>query len=129
MVYIIDSHALIWFLEGSNRLSETAKAVLVDSDARLIIPSIVLAEIAYLYNRKRIKANVSQVLADVASADNCTIYPLDERVAERIPAGLELHDGIVVATAIVYRDVLGEEIVVITKDKLIAESGLVKVLW
>jgi len=103
--------------------------VLVDSDARLIIPSIVLAEIAYLYNRKRIKANVSQVLADVASADNCTIYPLDERVAERIPAGLELHDGIVVATAIVYRDVLGEEIVVITKDKLIAESGLVKVLW
>ncbi|MBM4425432.1 MAG: type II toxin-antitoxin system VapC family toxin [Chloroflexi bacterium] len=129
MVYIVDSHALVWFLEGNDRLGETAKAMLADPDARLVIPSIVLAEIAYLYNRKRIKANVRQVLADVASADNCTVYPLDERVAERIPDGLELHDAIVVATAIVYRDVLGEDVAVITKDASIANSGLVAVLW
>ncbi len=129
MVHIVDSHALIWFLEGDERLGANAKAILTDPDARLVLPTIVLAEIAYLYGRKRIKTNVGKILADVASADNCIVYPLDERVVERLPEGLELHDAIVVATAIVYRDVLGEQVVIVTKDRSITGSGLAPLIW
>ncbi|MEK7276226.1 MAG: PIN domain-containing protein [Chloroflexota bacterium] len=129
MVHVIDSHALIWFLEGDQRLSANAKAILTDPDARLILPTIVLAEIAYLYGRKRIKTNVGKILADVASADNCIVYPLDERVVEHLPEGLELHDAIIVATAIVYRDVLGEQVAIVTKDLSITSSDLAPVIW
>lgn len=129
MIYVVDSHALIWLLEGNDRLSTRAKSILVDPISRIVIPTMVLAEIGYLYAHKRVKTNVKNVLTGLASADNCTIYPLDERVVEYIPAILELHDGIIVATAIVYRDVLGEEVVVITNDKSIIESGLVPTVW
>lgn len=129
MVYIVDSHALVWFLEGNQRLSDRAKEVLSDQSAQLVIPSIALAEITYLYARKRIRTNIQQVLSDVASADNCTIYPLDEQVVQRIPENLELHDGIVVATALTYRELLDNDVVVITKDRTITESGLIPVLW
>jgi PIN domain nuclease of toxin-antitoxin system len=129
MVYIVDSHALVWFLEGNQRLSDRAKEVLGDQSAQLVIPSIALAEIAYLYAHKRIRTNIQQVLSDVASADNCTIYPLDEQVVQRIPESLELHDGIVVATALTYRELLDNDVVVITKDRTITESGLIPVLW
>jgi len=129
MIYIVDSHALIWLLEGNERLSTRAKSILIDPASRIVIPTIALAEIAYLYAHQRVKTNVKDVLTSLASADNCTLYPLDERVVEHIPATLELHDAIIVATAIVYRDVLGEEIAVITKDKLIAESGLTPTVW
>jgi len=33
MVYIVDTHALVWFLEGNKRLSETARALLSDATA------------------------------------------------------------------------------------------------
>jgi len=129
MVYIVDSHALIWLLEGNERLSDRAKSILIDPSLQIVNPTIALAEIAYLYAHKRVKVNVKDVLNGVASASNCTVYPLDERVADSIPGDLELHDAIVVATALVYRDVLGEEVAIITKDKSITESGLAPVVW
>jgi PIN domain nuclease of toxin-antitoxin system len=44
MKYIIDTHALIWFLEGNSRLGATAKEILSDSSSELILPAIALAE-------------------------------------------------------------------------------------
>lgn len=129
MVYVVDTHALIWFLEGSKRLSAAAKAALTDPSAQLVIPTLVLAETAYLYARKRIGVDVGRILSEVASADNCTVYPLDEEVATLVSGDLDIHDAIIVATALVYRKMLGESAAVITKDKMIAQSGLVAVVW
>lgn len=42
---------------------------------------------------------------------------------------LDIHDAIVVATALVYRDVLRQQVTVITKDEAIRQSRLVEVLW
>jgi PIN domain nuclease of toxin-antitoxin system len=53
MVHIIDTHALVWFLEGNRRLSAAARNVLSDVSAQLVLPTLVLAEAAYLYARKR----------------------------------------------------------------------------
>lgn len=48
MVHIIDTHALVWFLEGNEKLGRKALKVLKNSREKLVIPSIVLAEVKYL---------------------------------------------------------------------------------
>lgn len=129
MVYIIDTHALVWFLESNTKLSEMAKAILADPEAQLVIPSIVLAETAHLYARKRISVDAQKILKKIASADNCTVYPLDEQVALTVSGSLDIHDAIIVATAMIYRDTLKEDVAIVTNDQRITTSGLVKTVW
>lgn len=129
MTYIVDTHSLVWFLEGDPRLSAPARTGLADPSVQLVVPTIVLAEIAFLYAKHRVTVDVPSVLAHVASATNCIVYPLDELVVERLPTTLDIHDAIIVATGIVYRDVLGEAVAVITKDTDITASGLLTVIW
>lgn len=129
MTYILDTHPLVWFLEASPRLSAVARAAISDPASQLVIPSIVLVEISYLYARKRIVTDVGAVRRRILTATNCVAYPLDEQVVEHIPTNLDIHDAIVVATALVYRDVLRQQVTVITKDEAIRQSRLVEVLW
>jgi|SRR5262245_55306046 len=129
MTYVVDTHALVWFLESSPRLSMTAQNALSDTAAQVVFPTIVLAEITFLYARHRIAIGLPHVLAHIASAANCPVYPLDGTVVERLPTSLNIHDAIIVATALVFRDVLSERTAVVTKDADITASGLLDVLW
>ena len=129
MTYVMDTHALVWFLEGSLRLGTAARNALSDTAAPVVVPTIVLAEITFLYARHRIAIDLPHVLAHIASAANCLVYPLDGAVVERLPTTLNIHDAIIVATALVFRDVLSERTAVVTKDADITASGLVDVLW
>src|SRR6266498_3780989 len=52
--YVLDTHTLVWYLEGSPRLSTRAKAIVDDSSNQLVVPLIVLAEAAFLVERGRI---------------------------------------------------------------------------
>lgn len=129
MIYVVDTHALLWFLEGNKRLSVTAQKTLLDPAHQLVLPTLVLAEAKYLFARKRTPVAPQRILSEIASAENCTVYPLDEHVALRVSGELEIHDAIIVATALVYRDMLNERVGVITRDEEIARSGLVEVIW
>jgi PIN domain nuclease of toxin-antitoxin system len=51
MKYVVDTHALIWFLEGNPHPSITAKTVLVDPVSELILPAIALAEAVWIVDR------------------------------------------------------------------------------
>ncbi|MGB3640605.1 MAG: hypothetical protein WBA39_23975 [Rivularia sp. (in: cyanobacteria)] len=46
MKYVIDTHALIWFIEGNLRLGGNAKTVLSDSSSKLILPVTAFAFIS-----------------------------------------------------------------------------------
>jgi PIN domain nuclease of toxin-antitoxin system len=129
MTYVVDTHALVWFLEGDTRLSKAAYNAFSDINAQLVIPTMVLVEITFLYAKHRITINLAEVLAYIASAENCVIYPLDETVVDYIPTSLDIHDAIIVATAIIFRDVLKENTAIITKDGKIRTSGLVDEIW
>jgi hypothetical protein len=50
-------------------------------------------------------------------------------IVDRLPTTLNIHDAIIVATALIYRDVLGESVALITRDAEIIASGLVPVHW
>ena len=127
--YILDTHPLVWFVEGNKRLSEKAKLILLDNTSQLVIPTIVLVEIKFLYSRKRIKVDIDGITRGILEADNCTVYPLDEEVVEKIPLNLDIHDAIICATALVYRDVLGYETKLISRDEEIMRSGIVETIW
>jgi PIN domain nuclease of toxin-antitoxin system len=129
MTYVLDTHPIVWFLEGSGRLGAQAGTVLRDPSQKFILPTIVLVEITYLYSKGRIAIDLAVVQQRLVAAGNCVLYPLDEQVAMRIPTGLNIHDAIIVATALVYRDVLHEPVAVITKNGEITRAGLINTVW
>jgi hypothetical protein len=45
-----------------------------------------------------------------------------------LPTTLNIHDAIIVGTALVHRDLLGEQVALITRDPEITASGLVPVV-
>ena len=51
-LFVIDTHALLWHLDGNPRLGEQAKQILDDPDARFLLPAIALAEALFVLERK-----------------------------------------------------------------------------
>lgn len=129
MAYVLDTHAAVWFLQRDTRLGANARDAMRDPSGQLVIPSIVLAEVAFLHGRRRISLSVEQVLGYVQSVRNCIVHPLDEYVARHLPPALNIHDAIIVATALVCRESIGEPMAVITKDREIVGSGIVDTVW
>jgi len=129
MVYVLDTHPIVWFLEGSPRLSTAARAAMSDATAELIVPSIVLVEIEFLYAKKRARVSVATVRRDLVVATNCRVYPLDEQVVSLVPISLNIHDAIIAATALVYQDILKQSVAIVSKDAEIARWGQVPTVW
>ena len=84
MKYILDTHALIWFLEGNSRLGVTAKEILADSSSELILPAIALAESVWIVSRGKTSIPSVDALLKVVKQDKrISIYPLDSEVIEK----------------------------------------------
>jgi PIN domain nuclease of toxin-antitoxin system len=66
MIHVAGTHALAWFLEGSDRLSAVARRAMQSPDADIVVPSIVQAEIVFLYGRRRIGIDLTTVLDHVS---------------------------------------------------------------
>lgn len=128
MTYVTDTHPLVWFLDKDPRLSTGAKAGFLDPAASVVIPTIVLAEISYLHARGRLRVDLARVLSQ-AAVSSWAVHPVGQTVVEHMPTTLDIHDGIIVATAIVRRDIMGEHTALITKDAQITASGLLQVVW
>ena len=66
--YIVDTHALIWFLEGNSKLSSAALNVLSDPSSELILSTIALAEVIDIVTKGRTSLpDVASLLNDVLS--------------------------------------------------------------
>lgn len=59
----------------------------------------------------------------------CTIQPLDIDVVSLLPSTLEIHDAIIVATGLFFKEMLSDDVVVVTKDEEMIKSGIVKTIW
>ena len=126
-IYIIDTHPLVWYFEDSPRLSTAAKRAFVEIEQGSslgVVPTIVLAEIMHLADRKRIPLSIGDTIARV-QASSFGIVSLDHMVILlMVPLKtLELHDRVIVATAKSF------EASLITKDEHIRESGTVPCVW
>jgi len=88
-----------------------------------------MLETRYLYNRRRITISFEEALRHVEAAANALLHPLDISVVTFAPDELEIHDAIIVGTALYLSDELKEPVPLITCDKTISDSGLVPVIW
>ena len=130
--YVLDTHALVWYLEGNPRLGQEAKTVLDNPHCELLLPIIALAEAVFIVERGRTNiTDVSSLLEVVVADPRMEIYPLNWQVFQQtltvtaIPA---MHNRQIVATAIHLR-MLNHNVSILTKDRTIVAAGLVPVVW
>ena len=132
MRYVVDTHALIWFLEDNPRLGSNAKTILTHATSQLILPAIALAEAVWIVERGKTSIpSVADLLSAIDADPRVIIYPLDQAVIEQtilFSAIHEMHDRQIVATAIVLQS-QGEIITLLTCDQNIKASGLVSIAW
>lgn len=128
MEITLDTHAFIWYLDKSlnNKLSPKAlKAIKEAEDSYTVyLPIIVLMEVLYLIEKGRVNLSFHKLLLNLEESVNYEIVPFDTRllkIAETIK-GLEVHDRLILATAILTGSPL------ITNDKEIHAKGI-KVVW
>jgi PIN domain nuclease of toxin-antitoxin system len=126
---VTDTHPWVWFLTKNARLSIKAKDALADPSNLIIIPSIVLMEIKYLYLHKRVTLSFEETLQKIESCDNILVLPLDISVVSVSPTTLDIHDAIIVGTALQISEEFSLPTALITMDRMITESRLVPVIW
>jgi PIN domain nuclease of toxin-antitoxin system len=129
VIIVTDTHPWVWFLTGNPHLSTKAKSSLSASSNLIVVPSIVMLEIKYLYDRKRISISFDEVVEKAETSENVVIHPLDIFVATFAPVKLEIHDAIIVGTAINLSQQHDEPVSLVTRDETITKSGLVPIIW
>ncbi len=94
---IVDTHALIWFLEGNPRLGKKARAVLDSPNASLIVPVIVLGELYYYLRKNKRPGDYAQIFTALSRDQRIAFRSIDADLIPLIPDSLELHDGLIAA--------------------------------
>lgn len=129
MLYVVDAHALIWHLTDDAKLGANARIAMTRIDAgkdKGIVPTIVLAEILYASERGRIALTLDDVLKELRRRKHYRAESFSQTIlvaAQKIKTIPELHDRLIVATAIRHKAS------VITRDVDITDSGVVKTVW
>lgn len=107
---VLDTHALIWWVDGNPHLSANAKSIidteLAHEDGLVVVSSISAWEIALLVAKERLALALStdEWLATVQDIDGVRFVPVDNRVAvqsTRLPGAFHADpaDRMIVALA------------------------------
>jgi PIN domain nuclease of toxin-antitoxin system len=129
MRYVTDTHSLLWYLGGSDKLSDTAKTVLdsaVSGENEVLVPAIVIAEFIRIYEKHGQVIDIPHILASLQERSAFQITPLELEIVLGIQALKilnDLHDRLIVSETIVRHASL------ITCDQDITASGLAPVVW
>lgn len=128
-LYVIDTHALIWYLTNDRKLGKHASAVFAaaeNGDTQLIVSAIVIAEMYYANVKHRWFANFTETFRALKSkpyfyfvdfsADHSLEFELDAKVPE-------MHDRII--TGLARR--IGAPL--LTSDPLIKAAKTVDIVW
>jgi len=126
--FVADTMALILRLE-KRKMGPKAKASFISAEKAevgLIIPAMVLIELCYLSEKRRIESSLKDVKNYCNKYESIAVEPMTEEIIEKafeiddIP---ELHDRIIAGTAFK----AGAKL--ITNDPLISGSRFVEVIW
>ena len=127
--YVVDTHALYWYLTNSPLLGTNASQAFDEADqgnALIYIPAIVLVELYYLNAKKGNPLNFAAEYQRLSQSAQFILLPfMPEDVLEfdanaRVP---EMHDRMIAGVA----KRLG--IPCLTMDKEIVGSGIIAVVW
>lgn len=127
MLYVLDTHVLVWYFTGNARLSPEARDIIDlvrQQQGRLLIPTIVLAEALNVAAKGRVVFDFQKLYQLVRAEPEFEIVEFGIEIFDetlRVSAVPEIHDRIIVATARFY----GADL--LTKDGVIRSSGEVGV--
>lgn len=103
MKIIADTHSLFWYFIADKKLSKSAKEM-IDNAENIFVPTVVLAELLYLFNKKNKQTQFSSILTEFKENPKYIVVSLDLGIFETMIGfsnSLEIHDAAIVATAIV----------------------------
>lgn len=129
MFYVADTHALFWYLNSSPQLSNEVEEIFDFAEKGqgvIVIPSIVLAELLRILEKKERGKEFIEILHSLEKSPNYLIYPLDIQILKTLPLypeTFDLHDRIIMACAKILKAP------VLTRDSKIQKVKGIKVLW
>lgn len=115
MKIVTDTHTLFWYFTADGKLSKVAREI-IDSAENIFIPTVVLAELLYIFNKKKNQKQFHLILNEFKENPKYIIVSLDLGIFETMmefSSSLEIHYAAIVATA----SVLGLSF--LTKDRAI----------
>lgn len=125
---LLDTHAVIWAAEGDERLGASAGELLRSlKEGEAVLSDITLLEIAMLAKKGRIELSVSAEEYLRAIQRNYPLLTITSEIAS-LAVDLDLPQGdpfdrTIVASAIYHK------LPLLTRDKNISASGLVRTVW
>jgi predicted nucleic acid-binding protein len=103
--YAVDTQAIVRFMENKPASSIDIQNILEAADrgeCHIFIPVIVLMEILYLFEKRRITKSIFDIESLLSESTNYTVLPLTLdilKTASKIADVPELHDRLIAATA------------------------------
>jgi predicted nucleic acid-binding protein len=127
--YVADTHSFAWFIAADTKLSKRAHRIFEQAEeavVEVLIPTVVLAEMTYIAQRKRVRVTIAEVLKRIEQGDGFVVVPFDFAIFQtmlQLPDAWEIHDRIIAATAHYYKAKL------ITRDRDLRRSDQVATVW
>ena len=123
MIYVLDTHILIWYFIGSKRLKTEVKERIEkvrNKGGRLLVPTIVLAGALAIAEKGKVEFDFQEMYQLIKERTEFEMISFTSDILEEvmrvdIP---EIHDRIIVATARFYRAGI------LTKDRIISEMEI-----
>ena len=128
-LFVVDTHALWWYLRFPERLSPAASAIFQlakTGNATIIVPAIAVAELYFLSVKMRKPFIPSELLDALASVGGIELSSLGRAQLERLDElheVPEMHDRLIAAESFV------RNAPVVTRDEALTNSPRVQTIW
>lgn len=126
---VLDTHAWIWWINESDKLSDKAKIAIQQSDS-VGVSAISCWEVAMLVSKERIgfSVDVQEWIEIALKRPKVKLLPITPEIAVRSTRLADNFHGdpsdrLIVATSLVHKSHL------VSKDRKITDSRLVTVVW
>lgn len=129
MNFLTDTHALLWYITNSPKISPKAKTLFdrcEKGECIIFIPSIVIAECLSIFDKKRVAFDFKALFDRIRRSENYAIIPLDRKILLQMVETREvseLHDKIIVATVKLL------DVPIITKDAFLLDLKTINAIW
>ena len=127
MAYLLDTHALLWFIAGDKQLPEAARSIIKDIHQSCFISAVSLGEVTIKLQNKKLELGISlNDLFEFVDRNQIEVIPINFEhllLLSNLPAHHnDPFDRLIIAQAVT------EDLVVITRDKLFKKYK-VKQFW
>jgi len=128
MYYVTDTHAFLWYLTDSPKLSRKVKNIFDLCDqgkVTVIISAVILLECIDILDKKKVNLKFEEIISKINQATNFIFSEINWSLileVNRLKGLKDLHDRVIIATAKIFDAFL------ISTDKTI-EEFYEKTIW